>query len=540
VSQRDNKAVKQPNSESKNAPLNTDEQPVNQSSPSLRPSAPPLPLRLPSVICLLLIVLFAVFFSTLAVQQHRTFQTNGLDVGNVDQALWNTARGHFLQFTLMTPIESRLALHVEPILLLFVPFYWFNLGSPELLLIVQAIIVALGAWPLYCIAQHKLLPLVSSPSRNTKYKIQNTKYKIRNMEYVSRITHYASRITSLLCLSFPLAYLFLPTLQSAVLFEFHAVTLASTFLLFAFWSLAHKKDLHFVIFSLLAMACKEDMPLVVAMLGLYVGLAQRRWRLAGLIIGLSTAWFFLALFVIQPHFAKNGNIQLDYYAWLGDTPLEIVQTIIIRPRLVFNHLWYQANLPGYLAKLFFPTAFLALLSPLTLLPMLPTLAINLLSGNPFTWRLEDFHYGAPLAPFLFISAIYGIAWLIRRLEDWEIGRLGGTNNQPSNPPTFHSSKFSLFLLLCLLLLTFTAIYHYHRGFTPLARPSIWPQITPHHRQLEAVLSTIPPGVALFTQSNLAPHLTHRPTLYTDFAYFTDPNFPAPTPVDDIFVDRNTV
>ena len=99
--------------------------------------------------CIILIVAFGFFFSALAVQQHRTYLTHGLDIGNVDQALWNTAHGRFLHFTLMTPHESRLALHVEPILLLFVPFYWFNLGGPELLLVAQAFIVALGAWAVY-------------------------------------------------------------------------------------------------------------------------------------------------------------------------------------------------------------------------------------------------------------------------------------------------------------------------------------------------------------------------------------------------------
>ena len=39
--------------------------------------------NLPSRLCILLIFAFAVFFSVLAVQQHRTFQTNGLDLGNV-------------------------------------------------------------------------------------------------------------------------------------------------------------------------------------------------------------------------------------------------------------------------------------------------------------------------------------------------------------------------------------------------------------------------------------------------------------------------
>ena len=89
----------------------------------------------PTTGLLLIIVLFAVFFGVLAVQQHRTFLTHALDIGNVDQALWNTARGDFLQFTLMAPVTSRLALHVEPILLAFVPFYWIGVGGPEMLLV---------------------------------------------------------------------------------------------------------------------------------------------------------------------------------------------------------------------------------------------------------------------------------------------------------------------------------------------------------------------------------------------------------------------
>jgi len=446
------------------------------------------------IILIMLIAVFAIFFSVLSIQQHRAFLTNGLDLGNVDQALWNTAQGRFLQFTIMAPVESRLALHVEPILLFFVPFYWLNLGRPELLLIVQATVVALGAWPLYQIALIHLAPSLS-PTPNSPLSIIN--YQL---------------------LIIPAAYLLLPTLQSAVLFDFHAVTMAPTFLLFAFLALERKQNGRFLLFAVLAMACKEDMPLTVAMLGLYAGLAQRRWRLAGLTMAISAVWFGLAFFVIQPRFASGGNIQLDRYAWLGDDPLSMLTTALTNPRLVFDHLWTEVNLPGYLFNLFLPTAFLALLSPLTLIPMLPTLAVNLLSDNPFTWRLEDFHYGAPLAPFLFIAAIYGI----RRLAAWR------TNQKQ----TF----LRLSLGLSLLLLICSIIYHYHRGYTPLARPFHWPEVTAHHHQLEPILANVPSGAPVFAQSNLAPHLSHREILYSDFGYFTDPDFPAQTPVTDILLD----
>ena len=89
--------------------------------------------RLPLVIVWLLILAFVITFATLSLRRHAALGTNGLDLGNIDQALWNTARGDFLAFTNMThiaPIRNRLALHVEPILLLFVPFYWFGFGGP--------------------------------------------------------------------------------------------------------------------------------------------------------------------------------------------------------------------------------------------------------------------------------------------------------------------------------------------------------------------------------------------------------------------------
>ncbi|MEM7347669.1 MAG: hypothetical protein AAF485_25830, partial [Chloroflexota bacterium] len=47
--------------------------------------------HLPLWLCWLIILTFALFFSYLSLQQHWSYQTHGLDVGNVDQALWNTA-----------------------------------------------------------------------------------------------------------------------------------------------------------------------------------------------------------------------------------------------------------------------------------------------------------------------------------------------------------------------------------------------------------------------------------------------------------------
>jgi uncharacterized membrane protein len=418
----------------------------------------------------LFMVLFAVTFAVLALRRHAALATNGMDLGNVDQTLWNTAHGHFLAFTNMAPVANRLALHVEPILLLLVPFYWLGLGGPHMLLIVQALVVAVGALPLYWLARDEL------PSQHVWLHIV-----------------------------FPFAYLLTPALQAAVLYDFHAVTLAPTLLLFTFYYMENERPWRFALFAGLAVACKEDMALVVAMMGVYALLSGRRWRWGLLTIVLPAVWFGLALFLIQPAFSPTGaNVQADRYAWLGSTPAAVLGTFFRQPGMVWRHVWQTANLPAYLAGLLWPTGFLALLSPLTWLPALPSLAVNLLSDNPFSWRLEDFHYGVPIVPFLFISAVWGVRHLAVLA-----GRLRGR----------WSSRVVVAAGVWLLLAA--VAYSWGRGFSPLSLGyQSWP-VTDHTRRAQAVFDQVPPDAALFAQSNLNPHVSQRRVLYQDPTVVTE-------------------
>ena len=433
----------------------------------IRRNAPPIVLGLLSVA-------FVVTFAFLAVQRHRALESNGMDLGNVDQALWNTAHGDFMAFTNMAPLRNRLALHVEPILLLFVPLYWLGLGGPVALLLVQAAVVGLGAWPLFRLAQRAL------------------------WEDESTGVAAGSRVGAWLALVFPLAYLLMPALEAAVLYDFHAVTMAPTFLLFAFYYLETRRPGRFALAAVLAMACKEDMALTVALLGLYA-LVTRRWRfgLPTLLGGI--VWFVVALGVVQPAFSPTGgNIQAVRYAWLGRDLPTVAETMLQRPEVVWQHVWQRANLPAYLSGLLLPTGLLAALSPLTWLPTLPTLAINLLSDNPFTWRLEEFHYAAPLAPFVLISALWGIRAVVRRIaRRWRT-----------------AARYVLFGA-CAWLFVSASGYHYARGFSPLARPFRLPPVTAHAQRAQEVFAQIPPEAALFAQSNLNPHVSGRRILYDD-------------------------
>jgi len=409
-----------------------------------------------------LIVLFAVMFSALALNRHAAFETNGFDLGNVNQAVWNSAHGRLLAFTNMAPLTNRLALHVEPVLLLFVPFYWLGWGSPQLLLVAQATIVSLGALPLFRIARPK-------------------------------IGGWGAVLLAL-------AYLLYPALEAAELFDFHAVTLAPTFFLFAIYfleiilgqispSAARPPEFfifHFSFFTILALSTKEDMGLIVAMIGVWVWLAHRRKKVAAALFLGGLAWSLAAVFWVQPQFAAGGNIQGGRYGWLAN--------VLGDPQLLWAHL-RQVNLPGYFWALFAPVGGLALLSPLALLPILPSLAINLLSSFGFMWRPEEFHYVAPIAPFIFIAASKTI--------------------QKVKFVTRHSSFVIRHSLFAILLLTSLG-YHYFRGFTPLARPFQWRPVTAHRRLGAAMAAAIPPEIPLFAPLNLNPHVSNRPVLHQTF------------------------
>ena len=72
------------------------------------------------------------------------------------QAVWATAHGHFLEVTNLAGQQtSRLGSHFDPILAALAPL-WLAWPSPDMLVTVQAIAVALGALPVFWLARKHL------------------------------------------------------------------------------------------------------------------------------------------------------------------------------------------------------------------------------------------------------------------------------------------------------------------------------------------------------------------------------------------------
>ena len=334
----------------------------------------------PFAICTLLILLFTVYFSWLAITRHMMFRSSAMDLGYTTQVVWNTLHGRPFEFStyenapIDLPLEqfkrtdNLLGYHVE-LLLAPISLLYLIYASPVTLLVLQVIGVALGALPAFWLARRRL----------------------------------ASGFAGL---AFAAAYLLAPALNGAVLSDFHAVSLTAALFLFAFYFLEEQRPWAFLAMVVIALSAKEDVPLLVFMLGLYL-IFWRRQRPLGIATALlGLGWFLVATRVIQPHF--NGlpaSPFLTRMAIFGPTIEATIRNALADPRLVLAWLT-RGEVLTYLSGLAATGGFLSLFSPLTAAIGAPILAINIFSNWDWTYS-EGAHYSASLIPFVIVSAIYG-------------------------------------------------------------------------------------------------------------------------------------
>jgi uncharacterized membrane protein len=429
---------------------------------------------LPLALLALAVLLYAIYFSYLTVLRLHAFESRALDMGNLNQTIWNTAHGDWFRITNQeATLTNRFGYHVEPILLPIALLYRFY-PRPEFLLVLQAVIVALGAIPLFALA------------------------RLRGLG-------------DWLGLVFALAFLLNPTIQAANWLEFHPVTLAPTFLMATFYFLIAGQTRWFVVFAMLSASCKEEIGLLVAMIGLYAWLALRRPRLGLTTFLLAGGWSLLAVLGIQNAVA-GGNIHWGRYAYLGESTAQKVISLLTRLDLVLAQL-QRAEIGRYFFELLAPVGFTALLAPEVLLLALPSLAINLLADFAPMHQVTTLIYAAPVLPFVMLAAVMGVA----RLSDW-IDRTQRTRiercNTDQNPQTSAQSTSSAFhWSVALLVLSGALLGQRLWGVLPGSGNHLALSVTDHHRRAAAVIAQIPPDAAVSAQDRLNPHVSGRRTLY---------------------------
>src|ERR671936_1232696 len=116
-----------------------------------------VPSRLTAVVSVrFAVVAYTLVFAAAAVADYVGFRSARFDLGNAVQAIWSTAHGRVLETTAVAGEQlPRLGSHVDPLLVLFTPF-WLLWSSPVMLLVAQAAAVSAGALPVFWLARKHL------------------------------------------------------------------------------------------------------------------------------------------------------------------------------------------------------------------------------------------------------------------------------------------------------------------------------------------------------------------------------------------------
>jgi len=422
-----------------------------------------IPVKAEYLILFAAVLGYFAIFCTLSILRHRSLNSSYLDLGLEAQTVWNTSQGRFFEtsFGNNGEIISALSYHMTPAVLLFSPIYAL-FPSPITLLVIQTLVLSLGALPIFLISKHVL------PGSNLKY-------------------------------AFAVSYLLYPPMEYANIFDFHYVTLATTFLLFAFYFLLKKRWGFFYIFLILSVSTKENLALVSALFGVYLFFIYKE-RLKGAIISLSSIFYFLAVVYIVFPKLGGGAGALGRYEYLGRNIGEMAFNLVTHPAYMLGVLFMKPKLI-YLVHVFASAGFLSLLSPVTLLLAISEFLLNLLSAHNPQWQVK-FHYTAAITPFVFISAIYGVARLRNFLSHYK-----------RNITLLYSNVVDIGL--ALYLISFSLLWNFLHSPSPLYYKFERSNFTPNTETEKAIqsLSKIHTSASVSAMNNLGAHLSNRRYLF---------------------------
>ncbi|MGL5793804.1 MAG: DUF2079 domain-containing protein [Waterburya sp.] len=276
--------------------------------------------------------------------------------------------------------------------------------------------------------------------------------------------------------SISLAYLLYPLIFNVNLFDFHPEVIALPTILVAILAVKLEQLGWFIIAIVVILSCKAVLALSVVAMGLWLLLLGKyRYAIIALILGFS--WFAIATQIIIPTFSGTEAAAVDRYSYLGDSVIDIVKNLVLKPQLILGKIFSGATFE-YLLLLTVPLWWglsLKHLSPI--IGALPILAINILSDSSAQRNLVH-QYSLPIVPWLFLIVIMAVS-----------------NNQIWFKNKRHILIWSVVAFLAL------AKYGYF-GSLYLQSWDTW-------QATKTAISQIDAHSSVLTTTDIAPHLTHR-------------------------------
>ena len=329
-------------------------------------------------------IVFTVYVGYHSAFQYLTYTDATFDFGIFAQ-MFDMMKKTGLPITSIERSEvlSHFAVHFSPVYYLLLPGYLI-FSSPVYLYVMQALVIAVGAFAVYLISKK----LGFSPMASAA------------LSYV---------------------YLLFPTMSGGCFYDFHENKFLSVFVLFLVYFILSEKPLPIFIFALLLLSVKEDAAIYLASIALFVILARKgkKMKLIGSsLLLLSVVYFFFATNMIE---TLGGNPMItrlsDYYNKIdGNGFSAVVKTIFYDIgyliRMCFTATYKGEPVAGkivFILWMFLPLVFTPFFTEKisTFVLLIPMGVINLMQSWPYQYNIDfQYTYGsAALAIFMAILAI---------------------------------------------------------------------------------------------------------------------------------------
>lgn len=320
----------------------------------------------PHLAVAVLIAAYALRFSLLSVAVYDGYGSPGFDMGIFDQGIWLLSRFHAPFVTVMG--RDLFGDHTSFILVLLVPIYWV-LPYAQVLLVVQACLIAAAGVPIYLLARRRL-----------------------------ESTVLATALVGV--------YLLNPALQNGNLEQFHPECFLVLGIALAIYAAVEWKPSLLLVAVACALLVKEDSALLVAPLGVWVAFRRnRRWGVG--IVAACGAYMAFAFEVVIRTILGTATFYTGRLPFGGAGGL--IRTALGRPGRLLRYL-SRGGRPFYLWQMFVSVGWGFLISPEVAAVAVLTLTEDLVSNFPYMHQIY-YHYALPIVPVLVCGSVWGIGAL---------------------------------------------------------------------------------------------------------------------------------
>ena len=406
----------------------------------------------------IVILVFFVLFSLHSLLNHWNFSTHAWDLGIYDQQTWLYGHFHSVFNTVrgLNLLSDHFGLILYPISLIYLIY-----PHAETMLLIQALLVVLSAYPLWAIAKH----------------------------------YIKSDLFSL-----TIVFLFLSSwgIQAAIDFDFHLATISVFFYAYFVYFMWRKKWYWAGIFALLSVISKEDMPIYLAFTSLTFLVLElfnhgKKEKIQSIFLIFSLLFFVLISWIMN-RIHTVANFNYFSFSHFGKDYPEMLKNIFFHPINFLNKL-YDQFITNPLKKSTFLLylqgfSWLPLFAPQMYLALIPFLLIKFASDRDALWGLNG-QYSVLGMFILSLATIYAV----KNLQKIK-----------------YFSKLCISLLSIILIIVAIKVNIINVSFWQTVSLEKW-QSAQQYQGLNSLIKQIPDDASVGTQDQIVPHLSSRDKIY---------------------------